>query len=646
MMKRKSLFQIISAIKLDAKTLFISLLVLFGSCSEYLDQVPDEKLSEGNLFYSKDDVVKVLTQAYSYHYNTIEFSDNCGVAADEVDFNWSSYGPYMKDLGQYSQSSLIYDHWASFYRQIRTCQYFLDRIDACKDKKLTEDERSWWKGEAYFLQAYYYFLLVQQYGPVPIIDKVYNGNELTSSMNEGIPRAHLDTCVNYIDRLLEKAIDHLDLFYTSSSTERAARASKCSAWFLRSRLWLYAASPLYNGLSNHNGKNYAHLMPKNNKGEDLISSTFDINKWKKAMDVAKQAIEVCKSASLGLYRTGANATVKNGYDAYWNIFNYARGGHPCPENVFYKQNFSTNSMRQHSLPISWSGYSGICPTLEHVNEYFMANGLMPEDDPEYAAASGFQVYTKNGKDIRLYRKYKNRDPRFYVNILFPGQYSYAVTGNETESYDTRWAYNTTSNWTDYVWFRPFFDGPDGYAMKTGRDYTNTGFLAIKFVGKTDSKTSAGDYAVSIFRYAELLLNYTEAAFEYYAGSGENPAANEDVFTYWDQVRERVQLPDVRSAYVKIGIPLTTGKLRDLIQRERRIELAFEGHRYFDNRRWLVAENEGGAKHGMNVFKNETEGFWDENYVFETRIWDDKMYFMPIPQSEIDKNNLLTQNALW
>jgi hypothetical protein len=276
----------------------------------------------------------------------------------------------------------------------------------------------------------------------------------------------------------------------------------------------------------------------------------------------------------------------------------------------------------------------------------MANGLMPEDDDAYRSVSGFQTYTKDGKTIRLYSKYAKRDPRFYTNILFPGQYSYAVLGNETESYDTRWAYNTTSNWTDYIWYRPFFDGPDGYASKTGRDFTTTGFLSIKFVGKTDNKSSKGDYAINVFRYAELLLNYTEAAFEYYANAGGNPASQNEVFKYWDELRERVQIPDVRTAYADAGISLTTTKLRELVRRERSIEMAFEGQRYFDNRRWLIAEREGGAKHGMDVYKTEGEGFWNENYVFEERFWHDKMYFMPIPQSEIDKNPKLTQNALW
>lgn len=549
-------------------------------------------------------------------------------------------------MGQYSPSSSIYNHWNSYYNMIRTAQYFLNGIDLCQDEKLTENERVWWKGEAKFLQAYYYFLLISEYGPVPIIDHIYEGAELDAVLNTGLPRASFDDCVNYIDSLLVEAIKDLDLFYIESSPERAGRASQCSAWFLRSRLWLYAASPLYNGMKSAEGKVYTHLAPKGANGESLINSNFDIEKWKKAMDYAKEAIMTARSASRDLYKPGMSG-VDNGYMAYWKTMNYTRGGDPSVENIFYKQNYSTSNTRQHGLPSTWGGWTGICPTQNHVDEYFMANGLLPEDDEKYKNTSGFETYDKEGKQIQLYKKYKSRDPRFYVNILFPGQYSYAVLGNEQESFNSRWAYNTTQEWTDYVWYRPFNDGPDGYQSKSGRDFTSTGYLLIKFTGKADNKTAKGDYAVSVFRYAELLLNYTEAAFEYYVASGIDPLGREDVFTYWDEIRARVQLPDIRSAYKKAGITLTVSKLRQLIRREREIELAFEGHRYYDNRRWLIAEREGGDKCGLDVYKNEDDpAFWNEKFVFETRYWDDKMYFMPIPQAEIDKNPLLTQNALW
>ncbi|MDP4157570.1 MAG: RagB/SusD family nutrient uptake outer membrane protein, partial [Bacillota bacterium] len=184
--------------KITKISLFMLLVFAFSSCNKYLDQVPTEKLNEDVLFNSKDDVVKVLTQIYSYYPSTIDYNNYPGLAADEADYIWSDNTPGKKDLGQYSPGQAIYNNWSGLYNVIRTSQYFLSRIDECKDEKLTEQERTWWKGEAEFLQAYYYFQLLQEYGPVPLIRKVYSGSELNTAMNAGVPRASVNTMVHYI----------------------------------------------------------------------------------------------------------------------------------------------------------------------------------------------------------------------------------------------------------------------------------------------------------------------------------------------------------------------------------------------------------------------------------------------------------------
>ncbi len=621
----------------------LGLLLLATACSDYLNQVPEEKLNEANLFTSKDDVVKVLTQIYAAYNSPIDFYTNYpGNAADEVDYNWSNYDPSTKDLGTFSASSPIYNQWSNYFNAIRTSVYFTNRIGECKDEKLTEQERTWWTGEAYFLEAYYYFLLFQEYGPVPIIDKVYlPGNDLSQSMAKGIARPSVDVFVHHVDSLLVKASTLLDVTYTIP--DRCGRANASAALFLRSRLSLYAASPLYNGMANPvTGKSYAGiLMIKDNKGKDLLDKTFAIEKWKNAMTYAQDAIKLANSGGYDIYM-GDGKNYTPGMSAYKRLFSYPRGGEPSIETIFYKQNFDSSVGIQLALPISWSGYSGICPTMEDVNEYFMADGLLPEDDSDYQNATGFYNYSQDGFNIRLYNKFRKRDPRFYTNILFPEQYSYAMVTGTQESFSHKWAGDTNN---DLEYFRPYADSQDGFNKKTGRDYCDTGFLSIKWIAPTITKTNHGDFAVSIFRYTELLLNLTESAFEYDVASGIDPLNDPNVFDPWNKIRDRVGLPHVKDAYAAAGISLTTAKLRELIHRERRVELAMEGHRYFDNRRWLDAEREGGAKHGFNIMKNSDSGFWQET-VFETRYWNNKMYFMPIPQWELNRDPALTQNPGW
>jgi hypothetical protein len=619
------------------------LALVLSSCNKYLDQVPSEKLNEAVLFNSKDDVVKVLTQIYNYYPSPIEFRDTPGLASDECDLNWSNYSPFVKDIGGYSSGNPIYNNWAGLYNVIRTSQYFLARINECKDAKLTEQERTWWKGEAEFLQAYYYYLLLQQYGPVPLVKKVYTGADLDAAMAAGIPRSSVTVVGAYIDSLCVEATKKLDVTY--SIPDRAGRANGTAAQFLRARLALFLASPLYNGLKNPTtGKVYTELVMKDDKGVDLLNPTYDATKWQTARDIAKNAMTLAASGGYGIYMgTTAVPVIAPGLDAYKKIFTYTRGGEPSVECIFYKQNQSSIAFMQHGMPISWSWYSGVCPTMEHVNEYFTAKGLLPEDDSQWVNATGFYTYTAGGFAIKIYNRFRNRDPRFYSNILFPGQYNYAMMTGTTEVINSKWANNATDAKN---WFRPYYDGQDGFKSKTGRDYSINGFQAIKWTARNVTGTALGDYGVPIFRYTELVLNFVEAAFENDVAKGVDPLTDTELFDAWDRVRARVVLPKVKDAYATANIPLTIPKLRELIHRERRVELAFEGQRYYDNRRWLDAEREGGDKHGMDINKTDAGGFWNENYVFETRYWNNKMYFMPILQSEIDKNKRLTQNPMW
>jgi hypothetical protein len=634
------------------RSFIFSLLLASGvSCGDFLDQVPDEQLSNEILFQSKDDVVKVLTQVYTYWYQYLDFTTFIGNAGDDVDYNWNDYGPHYKDIGNFGPGTPRWDRWGKYYEAIRTSQTFLARIDECKDVKLTDEERQWWKGEAEFLQAYYYFLLLQQYGPVPLIDHVYEGTELQAAIETGIPRAHADTIAAYIDRLLVSAAAKLDLTYANA--DRVGRANGAAAHFLRSRLALQMASPLYNGQSSvtRPAKSYAAIVPTNHDDSRLLNTTFDAERWKRAMDLAEAAIQAAREGNYDLLSLSAPVPAAglvdlSGYSNYKQIFTYARGGYPSVESIYYKQTpSSTNYGVTHCAPLSWGGtYSGVCPTLTHVEEYFMANGLMPEDDPDYLAIPDYKTLETAGGSSQS-RRFLRREPRFYANILYPDRNQYSVRSGGTNADPRAITVATNIKWSGETdaksWFRPFLTGQDGFQYKSGRDFCLTGFLLCKWIAPNATAAAKGDYAVPNFRFTELYLNYVEAAIEYYAATGQQAASHDEIFARWDAVRNRAGIPGVREAYAEIGVTLSNDKLRELIRRERRVEMVNEGHRYFDNRRWLDAEREGGPKQGFDIYSNAPD-FYDV-VDFETRYWDDKMYFQPIPQGEIDKNRALKQN---
>jgi hypothetical protein len=605
--------------------------------------VPDEQLSDAILFKSKDDVVSVLTQVYSYWYNYLEFNDYIGNAADDVDYNWNNYGPHYKDMGNFGPGTPTWNSWSRYYEAIRIAQSFIARLDECNDPKLSDQERKWWRGEAEFLLAYYYFLLLQQYGPVPKIDHIYEGAELENAIRAGMPRAHADTIADYIDRMLVSAAGKLDTVY--AVPDRAGRANATAAWFLRSRLALYLASPLYNGQKSvtHPGKDYSVCVPANRDGDKLLNTTFDAQRWKRAMDVAEEAISVAKH---GRYKLMTYDVDPSGYGNYKRIFTYPRGGEPSSEMIYYKQNFGTASYGiTHAAPLSWGGtYSGVCPTIGHVEEYFMANGLMPEDDPAYRAIPDYKTLEAKGGSSQS-KRFLRREPRFYDNILYPDRNKYSVRSGGTnadpnairESESVKWSAESDAK----SWFRPFYKGQDGLSAKSGRDFCSTGILLCKWIAPTSTASQKGDFATPNFRYTELLLNYIEAAIEYCDATGQEAASREEIFEKWDAVRNRAGIPGVRESYAAIGIRLNNAKLRELIRRERRVEMVNEGHRYFDNRRWLDAEREGGPQKGFDI-NFDAPDFYN-TVAFEVRYWDDKMYFQPIPQTEINKNRALTQN---
>lgn len=636
----------------------------FQACSDYLDQVPDEQLSNENLYKSKDDVIKGLTQVYSYWDNHLEFANYPGNEGDDLDYNWNNYAPYYWETGQFGPASVQWNRWARFYEAIRASITFQVRLDECDDEKLKDRERQWWRGEAEFLEGYYYFLLLQQWGPVPLIKDIYEGKELDNMIAAGLPRTNADTIAAYIDDKCLKAASRLDTLY--ALPERAGRANVASAWFLRSRLALYMASPLWNGqLSKSNeGKDYSSIVPVNSDGTKLLNTKFDANRWKRAMDISLQAIQIAEKGNYKLLKrtttsgTGATSQEPSGYSNYKWCFTYARGGEPSSEMVYYKQNLGAwDKGLKHALPLSCSGYSGICPTINHVEEYFMANGLMPEDDPDYQALeTGYNTLTDPGDGVPISKRFQRREPRFYCNIIYPERYLYSVRNGGTDENpgdirtrnDSQWN-AVSSGLTGGTHFIVYANGKDGFNSKSGRDYCNTGFLSCKWISPTTTtQSSSSDFATPHFRFSELYLNYTEAAIEYYDAIGERALNHPEIFVYWDELRHRAGLPGVRSSYGKWytdtygkNIELTNSKLRELIHRERRIELFHEGHRYFDNRRWLEAERESLPVYGFSVEKNAPDFYTPIE--FEKRYWDDKMYWQPIPQSEIDKNPLLEQN---
>ncbi|HRE51042.1 MAG TPA: RagB/SusD family nutrient uptake outer membrane protein [Flavitalea sp.] len=318
----------------------------------------------------------------------------------------------------------------------------------------------------------------------------------------------------------------------------------------------------------------------------LNNPTNDLAKWQAAADAAKAVIDL---NLYGLYPDYKDQFLRaNSYniEAIWSRpFNYA----VSPETAYLELD---------QYPSGYGGYGNDCSPFQNtVDAFEMLSGKLPLEDPDYDPQN----------------PYVNRDPRFYATIWYDGA---MFKGREIETF-----------------FPGGLDSREGPA--NAWNATQTGYYLRKFVDESITNPGTANQGNSpwiAFRYAEILLNYAEA--NYFLG-------HEDICRqYLNMVRSRpsVMMPDITESGDALLIRL---------QRERKIELCFEQHQYFDLRRWKTAPIElNMPRRRMDIYKDLVTGH--KTYVVNVMtqapyVFTDKNYLVPIPQTEIDKNPLLVQN---
>ena len=353
----------------------ISILILAGwilsagSCKkDYLEKKPLDSYSDADLWQDLN-----LVEAFvNSRYTILPFMEASGViksyfmsgACDEGNSKHSYGNERALETGQMSPDNTVYDFWANNYQQIRNCNIFLGRIDAVPAKgPANEAKKKRLTGEIYFLRAYGYFDLVRHYGGVPLVSKVYGLSDTTFK----VARNTFSECVTFILADIEKAVNLLPADYAADPAN-TGRATSVAAMALKSRLLLYAASPLHN--------------PANDQA-----------KWQAASAAAKAAIDFSVSNGYALFQ-GAD---------YKDIFMQKHN-----EEVLMAYNFSNvpgGGIDIVCQPNSYGGWSVYTPSQSLVNAFEMNNGKPVTD-----VTSGYDAANP----------YLNRDPRFYADILYNG----------------------------------------------------------------------------------------------------------------------------------------------------------------------------------------------------------------------------------
>lgn len=634
-------------------TLIACVLLSFSSCN-FLDNAPDDELTMEMVFNSKSRTEEWLANVYNGIPDPYtEMMRNYDAYADDFSpsQDWRAFTDWDcidKILGNWNpQSEWKAGFWGNLPVRIRTAYLFIDNVRALPEQQVYQEDVDNMKAEARFLIAYYYYLLSNTYGAIPLRTSLANLDDPTDDMGQ----TPYDDVIDWLDKELKEVSKQLPAVYLDG--RYYGRATSVMALAIRARMLLFAASPLVNGNDDEDYSAYT-----NDKGEHIFNSTYDHNKWKRAVDACKELITEAEASGYALYYEYNDDGTIDPFMSYSNMC-YREFNQGNKEILFARPNSDYGLYSQHSVPSGSRGQGGLGVTQSLVDAFFMSNGLSPilgydaNRKPIFNPASG---YTEKGfstaPDIRktkwiegdkgasatsemntvvptgIYNMYVNREPRFYVSVLF----------NEA------W-YRQSNRYVDF-----YNEGVDGRpASGSFWDAPQTGYLLRKRVHpETNPLNGVSPYRPGIIcRLAEVYLNYAEALNEW------DPTQTTEILKYLNLIRERAGIPTYGSGVDQIPAPTDQDAMRDAIKRERRVEFNCEyAIRFDDIRRWKEMDLLQGPYDGMNKFgklKSDDEG--NENAFYWRRVeivraFSDKNYWLPIHQNQLDKNPKLKQLPKW
>lgn len=624
---------------------FAASTLTFTSCEDFLDRQEDEKLTFEKIWENRNTTKQYWLNAMSFlpNYNGGYIGDNEPYlgASDECTIAYDRAYRYI-NFGSWNASTVPYYIMDKYYKGIRECNILMQNVYNCSDPLASQRDLDLYYWQARFARAYYYFLMMCDYGPVFLLgDELLDFTASTESLYR--PRNTWEQCVNYVVSEMTECANS-NAIQSSYVEQEYGLATKGTCQAVISRLLLYSARDLFNGNTLYrNVKN-----PTTNEFPDLSEANlfpqeYDANKWLKAAEAAKVLID---NTQYKLYRAGNG----NPYEDYVGITNVNWNS----ELIWTDRYNNRFSWGVGTVPTGVAGtaYGAIGPTQQQVDAYAMSNGRYPitgydlNGNPIVDNQSGYDATTETELSSWIYpaegwskfgnynitapNMYKDREPRFYITVFFSGNY---------------WLYDTQSTLISFA---------KGGNSNKSHDYPKSGYLLNRFYDHRLNSASGnwGNITFPVFRLGEMYLNFIESVLECKKRGVTLPEGYEQLaMDKWTDLRDRAGLVPITEVYPNA----TTEELIELCRKERRVELAFERHRYYDTRTWMIAkETDGGPMYGMNsecpLGKDDATdvtpiGFWKRT-IFETRVFKDNHYLYPFSQRELDRNKMLTQNYGW
>ncbi|MDR1865145.1 MAG: RagB/SusD family nutrient uptake outer membrane protein [Bacteroidales bacterium] len=659
--------------RLFTRTLRAVACLLFACClssCSFLDIVPDNTITVEDYFANKQSAYQALSNVYAglpnnqYIHNTEWLLGDDWLGQRDATRASSGLAGSRIMAGDQNASDPLLGFWegsnyaTDMYERIRMANTFFEYFHLVKD--ITAAERTQWLAQVKFLKAYFHFILIQYYGPIVIVDANLPPN--SSAEDLFVSRSKVDECFDYVLRLMDEAIPDLD---DEVMEDELGMVSRAAAKAIKARVLLFRASPLFNGPADlfggfldHDGQPFFPM--------DAENSPAWTQKWKDAETAVNEAISYCEAEGYGLYEYeeqpykfdiedwNANPDLKLFYTLRMLIVD------PWNKECIWGRTYnptSSGTLQDASnlrLPRTYNNgvyetaansWNWAAATYQAMSRYYTRNGLPidvdktfdrnnmlrlvstpEEDDPEYVKWRGILQ-----PDFLTVKMYLDREPRFYANLGITGGYwrahQYCIP---TEMYGgTAGGYDPGINTTDFYW---------------------TGIGVKKFVhpeSKSGSWLRQVHFPYPIIRMADLYLMKAEILNQLY-GPGQN---------VWDEVnriRSRAGIPDVEEVWADPGLVnslylnrhLDKSGMREIIMRERAIELSFEGSRYWD----VVRYKRGAAEFNEPITGWRADTYGSTNFfrleVKQRRRFLNRNYLWPISINEMNTNANMIQSYGW
>ncbi len=627
------------------KNILLILLTAFcltslSSCEDYLNVSPDMGVDESDVFKSYESVrghldlcIRALPDYVKWNHGKVDrahtaaFSDEAAYTYSFISIKdvlntgqWlgregaTEVGWKSSDTGQANGLAI-----ANAYYCLRIANRILEKVPSLPF--LTTQQANELMGQAYFYRAFYHQEIIKRWGGVAYVDRLYTADE-----DLDFPRQTYQECANRI-------IDDLNLAIELLPKEWAAvefgRPDKLAAMAVKSMAELYAASPLMQN----------NLYTLDNKG-------YNVARCEKAAEYANDVLKYIAS------ERPEKAMMQGGIDNYSNVFYHRKSDgvkFVSDEALWYKNGAGVN--RDESVSIHFqniriskrSGNYGWSITTPSQNLVDMFEVINPNDGKAYPITDPRSQYS-------LEHPYENRDPRFYYNIFYPGdEYGQDANGNK-------------------IYLEPWEKGRD---HEGGAGYTRsvpTGYMCKKWwwpeanaIGASGRGNGYGlcDFSTSFIRTTQIYLDYAEAMNEAYGPNVDPKGYGMTAVDAINEVRNRVGMPSIIDEFTS-----SKDAFRDRIRNERAIELMFENHRWWDIRRWMIAEevlkdgifgvdvtyatnNMSGGHKAYSKESNFAElKFSIKHIPNEMRVFEKKHYWYPMPLNHVDMLENTLQNPGW